>query len=816
MVPAHGNSMNDLPFNGTTGLSRRIIEENVSGQKRLAVEEIVEVSTQAAIQGSCNPLSLPRDKRQVKRAKITSKKSEMADIMTKLCLEADVYFHCTMIRCKNRNDGRKHLIPVVYSQSQALLAKTFALSGYKGNNAVFSPMYIDVVHDIGEFYVMTIAIQHPYLRRKDTMCATKQLSRTSKMRAAGRAVILIGVAVLTGLTAPEFQAGLYSILERYQYVCDESKTNFTEWTPTIVTDCDAAQRKAITTLLPKAKLLSCFLHMKDNFKRHMKYTLKLDESAVKKVISIFFGNADISSAEYCKGLIDSASVQELDETFGFLNEKLNELDPGIAEYYLKNKRDEFAKRGILPVRQAAGFGEDHVTNNVAETANFEFKHKLRTTANGKVSLIDVIQQAKSLVSRQDKYIAEAIIGSGELILSDTAPFRQCSLDILYDDHKYRTVLRSLFGGDIKSDPLLDRRTALGNGKPEPVKLQTSFEESHLSVDFKQYWRSPTELISGGKVQAAPSKMGVNIFLAEDRSGGFHRVKWMENDRAECSCSTFKAKQFCADIMSVAHLKQRMPEFLANLRDSLPAFPKVIGPTLEGKGRKGGDKRKGDRKLSQGATMRSGLVAVENLPRKPDHPCSSSSVVVDADDDDRQVRMFNTRLADKPDNESGQAKRVKLSSVRATSGSHPQLQELEAAEQKLKRERSPGPCPCCAAITGRKLKPWQMGDQPFIITRDNSIHENTVCPGCRQKFIDNPPKQNLIIMRKELDYVSGSGSKAIIKQPKSRKYCLKVSCIQKRHPKFSLPFANQLDETVRFTPEELKAIVEFRGELFDNS
>ncbi|XP_055353155.1 uncharacterized protein LOC129599049 [Paramacrobiotus metropolitanus] len=146
-------------------------------------------------------------------------------------------------------------------------------------------------------------------------------------------------------------------------------------------------------------------------------------------------------------------------------------------------------------------------------------------------------------------------------------------------------------------------------------------------------------------------------------------------------------------------------------------------------------------------MRSGLAAVGDLPRKPDHPCSSSSVVVDADDDDRQVRMFSTRLADKPDNESGQAKRVKLSSVRATSGSHPQLQELEAAEQKLKRERSPGPCPCCAAITGRKLKPWQMGDQPFIITRDNSIHENTVCPGCRQKFIDNPPKQNLIIMRK---------------------------------------------------------------------
>ncbi|XP_055355254.1 uncharacterized protein LOC129600718 [Paramacrobiotus metropolitanus] len=561
-VPPHGNSKSSAPFNGTNKIARRVISNTLSENKFSRNDEIMDIAKKVAASGSCNPMFIPRDKSQVKRVKIASKKSEMADLMGKLCQEEDVYFHCTTINTSE--DEKKNMIPVVCRLSQSLLVKSFVLPGFTGHN-VFSPLYIDIVHNIGEYYVMTLAIQHPYLRRKETAAVSANISETAKLRGFGNAVLIVGTAMLTGLFAAEMQAALYTILERYQRDCGDSEI-FTKWTPTIVAD--------------------------DNFKRHMKLKLNMDESSINMVLAIFFGGKFTDDDEEEKGIIDSASEKELDAKVADLSSELSSIHPGILAYYQKRKRQIFLDHALLDVRQSAAFGSDHVTNNVAESANYELKDTLRNLPQKQIGLMEIISQTKSLIRRQETHIAEAIIGCGEFIFTEASPCVAHTADVLDNESVYKNCLRKLFGGTLSHDPLSDRRSKLASHETDcTIKFQVSFEKSELSIDYQPCWKAAFQLIKTKKIHSAPPLMGSNVFLVDDPNGHLKKVTWSAEAAAECSCADFKKKAFCCDVLAVSHMMQRMPEFLENFRCAVPPYSMLIGPTSTGKGN---TKRKADR------------------------------------------------------------------------------------------------------------------------------------------------------------------------------------------------------------------------------
>ena len=221
--------------------------------------------------------------------------------------------------------------------------------------------------------------------------------------------------IITGKSAAEYTAGLYSVTTTLVVSCAKSSTR--AWTPTVVTDHEITLQIAIKNAWPNASLLLSYLHMKNAIKRILVEQYAAEEGKAAHVVRDIFEEGIPTQNSFEKGLVDCETTEEFDE-------KLNACEPAwdllvnkFHGWFVAERRQIFISYLNLPARAAAGFKSDLVTNNVSEVANSMWR-KVFPSAEKEVSMEQIVFKIKNRLRQQERELAEVIFGAGPFMFTD--------------------------------------------------------------------------------------------------------------------------------------------------------------------------------------------------------------------------------------------------------------------------------------------------------------------------------------------------------------------------------------------------------------
>ena len=178
----------------------------------------------------------------------------------------------------------------------------------------------------------------------------------------------------------------------------------------IGTDEEKALVKALKSSFPESKLTLCTRHLGENFKRHLKNKVGMNEKNSKKVVDDIFGENGLISADTTVDLTSKISEIETKYT--------NSVGP-----YLSEKVIPTIKEYIYNVRKYDNKVPLHWKNNNCESLNHILKLNQNWTPN---RLPELIQNLHKEIQLQEALIKGALYGHGDFELDSHLLNLQCT------------------------------------------------------------------------------------------------------------------------------------------------------------------------------------------------------------------------------------------------------------------------------------------------------------------------------------------------------------------------------------------------------
>lgn len=262
----------------------------------------------------------------------------------------------------------KHRVPsvILYTNEQISLMKNLCFDKQLG-----SVLSIDKTFNLGSIYVTVVVFTNKVLLRRTT----------------GDQPIFIGPLFLHGQSDfPEFHLFL-SHLSACFVDCDTTQLR-------LGSDEEHALRKAMHHAFPRAQLLACTRHLKENTQRHLQDTVGLGKKARNEIINKIYGK---------DGLTSLTDVADFEDRCANISETV--VGHGGFQTYFESK-SVLLKDNLL-----AGYPQ--WTSNNVESVNHVFKQAVNWQPH---MLPDLISKLQKLVETQTHDAHRAVIGRGDYML----------------------------------------------------------------------------------------------------------------------------------------------------------------------------------------------------------------------------------------------------------------------------------------------------------------------------------------------------------------------------------------------------------------
>ena len=410
----------------------------------------------------------------------------------------------------------------------------------------FCILGIDVTYNIGDFYVTTTAYQHLALLDKST----------------GKHPTFPGPMMIH---TDEKQATFHYFASTMREINPEIENILF-----VGSDRQRSMENGLAPQLPIAQFLACKKHMEDNVKIKM---AALGMQNKSEVLVGIFGDSTT------RGLVDSESNEDFDSRLLHLKEPWESMPHGneFYSYFLVHIAEDMKNKMILPIRRAAGLGDNFFFNNGTESINSSLKGEVEKSKNAsspgkpsKCSYGEFIKIADGFVSRYRRNVHRAVVGDGPYKLAPKYQHAAATED------SWRKMSQKERAAKISAiDPVgskklpvdvLGKTSATTSTVTKPPQVESSvpsFDHTGLSsvASFPDFEVSGLpEYLRGSwdKAKVIISKNGVTkinddtlVVLSESNPRKPHIVN-LVGSKLTCDCERFKSETLCAHVLAASH------------------------------------------------------------------------------------------------------------------------------------------------------------------------------------------------------------------------------------------------------------------------
>ena len=370
---------------------------------------MLEDARAAASSDSCSTSSRPHSSKQVSNCKSALRLQNEANLFEKLSTEKGVAF--TILRMNTLQPHEKNAVVAVCLDSQASMLLKYCMPGPSevvGGPGKFSPLYLDIMFNVGQYYLLTTALQIPFLRRKNNP-STELLPEPSQGYGRGKVLLLGPTVIVTGKTAAEYSTAMY-LLTSCLLACGTKKST-ADWKPTVVTDHEPALQTAVKNAWPASKLLLCYMHMKKSIERVLEDKFLCSEKTIAVILRDIFGECSPSTNTFKSGLVDCEKTEDFEAALADKRDVWEALVKPFYDWFVAEKQFVFVAFINRSARAAAGIGKDLITNNVSESSNSMWR-KLFPSGEKNIPLSEIITRIKKRIRQQERDMAETFHGNG--------------------------------------------------------------------------------------------------------------------------------------------------------------------------------------------------------------------------------------------------------------------------------------------------------------------------------------------------------------------------------------------------------------------
>ena len=436
----------------------------------------------------------------------------------------------------------------------------------------FGILGIDVTYNIGDFYVTTTSYQHLSMIDKST----------------GKHPTFPGPMMIH---TDEKQATFHY----FPSTLRENNSNI-ENILFVGSDRQRSMENGLAPQMPIAQFLACKKHVKDNVKMKLAALGILNKSEF--LVDIFGNNTS-------RGLVDSESNEDFDARLLHLKDAWGSTPQGdkFYSYFVVHIAEDMKNRMILPIRRAAGLGDNFYYNNGTESTNSSLKSEIEKSKNAsspgkpsKCSYGEFVNIASGFVSRYRRNVHRAVVGDGPYKLAPNYQHFAVTEDSWRGLSKKEKVAKISAVDPVGSKKLHQfemegMSTVLSVPGPSQMEASVStgnhsgltnfpdFECSGLPEYLRGSWEKAQDVIGRNGVTKINESTMVVVSLTNPRKP--HIVN-RAGSKLTCDCERFKSETLCGHVFAVSHQENILLDVVASWEPKLSNIVSSSIPKRTGK------------------------------------------------------------------------------------------------------------------------------------------------------------------------------------------------------------------------------------------
>lgn len=540
-VPAHKSSKTDIPFHRTFESTKAAIKTNISKQKKISPAETVHglLEEKGGLYNIQAPGELIRGRHQVSNFKY-SIKPEASDPLLEVM---------ELCKLEAQNPSTSFLREVTGSPEMCIFMATNQqledVKRFCTNPKQFCVLGVDATFNIGDYYLTLTTY-------RNLMLSTKK----------GTHPVFIGPALIHQRRLFDSYFSLPSNMLKY---CPELQR-------LIVYGSDGEKNitDSFDTCFSFSKHLLCDIHMKDNIVKKMTALNIVGETGTQFLNEIF--GKQIGQLKQ-RGLVDSNSTEEFDQSLDILKDKWSERHSNGAEFltYFKTYKVDLIKNSMTAdIRSMAGLGypPKMYNQNANECMNSVVKRDLKWI---RLNPKEAVEHLHHIVRRQHEEAKMAMIGRGEYQLMPLYQEYRMDESNYYKMTRFQKEAREkkFFSAIVKGDDICAEssdRDKINNELSVAPSESNIVNVPHQSV-LEMFQKAAQMCSTPGEIVKAPIASGNgNIYYAASTSNPEtpHQVRIIgKSGQFSCdkNCLRWSTFKVCSHVLAVAEHVGSLKTFL---------------------------------------------------------------------------------------------------------------------------------------------------------------------------------------------------------------------------------------------------------------
>ena len=435
----------------------------------------------------------------------------------------------------------------------------------------FGILGIDITYNIGDFYVTTTTYKHLAIVDKSTgkhptfpgpmMVHTNEKEATFHYFAS---------------TLRELNSDIQNVLF-------------------IGSDQQRSIENGLGPQMPIAQSHACKKHVEDNVK------MKLATLGVPNKCDVLI---DIFGDSTSRGLVDCETNEDFDSRLLQLKSSWESVSHGkeFYSYFVTHVAEEMKSKMLLPVRRAAGLGDNFFFNNSTESINSSLKSEVEKRKNAaspgrpsKCSYGEFVNIANGFVSRYRRNVHRAIVSDGPYVLASRYQYLEVAEDAWREmSLKERCAKISVIDpvGSKKLPQSANARStsvqqvcitspvlsAADTGLTAQENL-SDFEVSGLPEYLRRSWDKAKEIIRKNGVPSINDGTMIVVSITNPRK---RHIVNIVGSRVTCDCERFKMERLCAHTLAASHHKEILHDVVSSWQPKLSNLVSSSIPKKTGK------------------------------------------------------------------------------------------------------------------------------------------------------------------------------------------------------------------------------------------
>lgn len=314
---------------------------------------------------------------------------------------------------------------------------------------------------------------------------------------------------------------------------------------------------------------------------------------------------DIFGDNTSRGLVDAESNEVFDARLLHLKEAWGTTPQGnqFYSYFLVHIAEDMKSKMILPIRRAAGLGDNFYYNNGTESINSSLKSEIEKSKNAsspgkpsKCSYGEFVNIASGFVSRYRHNIHRAVVGDGPYKLAPNYQHLAVTEDSRRSLAKKERVAKISAVDPVGSKKLHQvemEGTSTVSSVPGPSQMEASvstsdhswltnlpdFDCSGLPEYLRGSWDKAQDIIDRNGVTKINENTMVVVSLTNPRKP--HIVN-RAGSKLTCDCERFKSETLCGHVLAVSNQENVLFDVVASWEPKLSNLVSSSIPKKAGK------------------------------------------------------------------------------------------------------------------------------------------------------------------------------------------------------------------------------------------